>query len=391
MTDVTGRLFRRLAGLVPSVLTIATVLALVAAPLAAPLRAQQAPTAPPSAPPVTPREGVNNGFVHDQTWLGALVYAPSFATTITSDGLGWTAGYLVVAGGSFFAAAELSRDLNITEPMRRLANGAALHGAAAALLVSGIADASAKTAAGAVFIGSVGGTALALSAGKGVTDDEVAGALFGADAGALVGFGTSRSMRSATSSGDDRASAIAALTGMLVGAPLGGAYVASVPYRVTAGDVETLWPSAAIGATAAYAAVANSQPSNAAQAGALLTGGALGLLAGDRWLVRRYDHTRNDAQMLALGTVAGGLMGAGVSQLTGASRDRFSHGGAHRGWCARWTRDGRTVRDARGGCRAEARAAAGAPGCRAGGGDADAGRPYASAVDLLDSTYREYH
>ena len=63
---------------------------------------------------------------------------------------------------------------------------------------------------------------------------------------------------------------------MLVGAPLGGAYVASVPYRVTAGDVGTMWSSAAIGATAAYAAVANSQPTQATQSGVLLAGGALG-------------------------------------------------------------------------------------------------------------------
>jgi hypothetical protein len=320
MTDITGRPFRRLACLVPAVLTVATAFALAAAPLAA----QQQPVSPQLTQPATARVGLNNAFVRDQTWLGALVYGPSFATTISSDGLGWTAGYLVIAGGSFFAAAELSRDMTITEPMRRLANGAAIHGAAAALLVGGISDASAKTTAGAVFLSSLGGTALALSAGKGVTDDEVAGALFGADAGALVGLGLSRSTRSNSSTGDDRASAISALAGMLVGAPLGGAYVASVPYRVTAGDVGTLWPSAAIGATAAYAAVANSQPSDAAQAGALLAGGALGLLAGDRWLVRRYDHTRNDAQMLSLGTIAGGLMGAGVSQLSGASKDRFS-------------------------------------------------------------------
>lgn len=318
MTDTTSRAFRRLACLASLAGSI------LVAPIATPLAAQQQPVASPVAP-ASPRVGMNNAFVRDQTWLGALVYGPSFATTITSDGLGWTAGYLVVAGGSFFAAAELSRDMTITEPMRRLANGAAIHGAAAALLAGGISNAGAKTTAGAVFLGSLGGTALALGAGKGVTDDEVSGALFGADAGAVAGLGISRAFRSTSAKGDpDRASAIAALAGMLIGAPLGGAYVASVPYRVTAGDVGTLWPSALIGGTAAYATVANSKPSEATQAGVMLAGGALGLLAGDRWLVRRYDHTRSDAQMVSLGAVAGGLMGAGVSVLSGASKERFS-------------------------------------------------------------------
>ncbi len=321
MTDTTGRALRRLVRLLyaaPLVVAAATFpVGTLAAQQPAPVAAAPADNAP--------RTGLNNAFVRDQTWLGALVYGPSFATTISSNGLGWTAGYLVMAGGSFFAAAELSRDMTITEPMRRLANGAAIHGAAAALLVGGISDAGAKTTAGAVFLGSIAGTALALTAGKGVTDDEVAGALFGADAGALTGLGLSRALKSTSNKGDpDRASAIAALAGMLVGAPLGGAYVASVPYRVTAGDVTTLWSSGAIGATAAYAAVANSQPSDATQAGVLLAGGALGILAGDRWMVRRYDHSRSDAQMVSLGAVAGGLMGAGVSVLSGASKERFS-------------------------------------------------------------------
>lgn len=298
-------------------------LAAIATP-SVPLVAQQQPVpaavSAPVAPVATaPAAELNRAFVRDQTWLGAVVYGPSFATTITSEALGWTAGYLVMAGGSFFAAAELSRDITITEPMRRLANGAAIHGAAGALVVGGLSNAGAKTTAGAIFLGSLGGTALALAAGKGVTDDEVAGALFGADAGSLVGLGTSRAL-----GGSARGAAIAALAGMAIGAPLGGAYVASVPYRVTAGDVGTLWSSAAIGATAGYAAIANSRPSQATQSGVLLAGSALGLLAGDRWMVRRYDHTRADAQLVSLGAAVGGLMGAGVSVLTGASKDRFS-------------------------------------------------------------------
>ena len=44
-------------------------------------------------------------FVRDQTVLGLTVYAPAFATMVGRDGLTGSAGYLVMAGGTFFAAA----------------------------------------------------------------------------------------------------------------------------------------------------------------------------------------------------------------------------------------------------------------------------------------------
>ncbi len=47
----------------------------------------------------------------------------------------------------------------------------------------------------------------------------------------------------------------------------------------------------------------------------MTTGGVLGIIAGDRFLVQRYDHSRTDGGRVVLGTVAGGLMGAGVATL----------------------------------------------------------------------------
>jgi hypothetical protein len=41
----------------------------------------------------------------------------------------------------------------------------------------------------------------------------------------------------------------------------------------------------------------------------------VGILAGDRFLVQRYDHSRTGGGRVTLGTVAGGLMGAGVAAL----------------------------------------------------------------------------
>ena len=43
-------------------------------------------------------------FVRDQTVLGFAVYAPAFAAAVADDGITGTAAYLVMAGGSFFAA-----------------------------------------------------------------------------------------------------------------------------------------------------------------------------------------------------------------------------------------------------------------------------------------------
>ena len=37
------------------------------------------------------------------------------------------------------------------------------------------------------------------------------------------------------------------------------------------------------------------------------------MIAGDRFLVQRYDHNRGEGSRIALGTYAGALMGAGVA------------------------------------------------------------------------------
>ena len=59
-------------------------------------------------------------------------------------------------------------------------------------------------------------------------------------------------------------------------------------------------------------------------AAALAIGGAVGLVAGDRFLVRRYDHTPSEGRMVVAGGLAGGLMGAGVALLTGGSQGRLN-------------------------------------------------------------------
>jgi hypothetical protein len=63
---------------------------------------------------ITARTDARNAFVRNQTILGLLAYGPAFAGAIADNGAGATAGYLVVAGGSFFAASEISRRTSIS-------------------------------------------------------------------------------------------------------------------------------------------------------------------------------------------------------------------------------------------------------------------------------------
>jgi hypothetical protein len=276
----------------------------------------------PAAPAPRVGEGLlRNSFIRDQTILGLLVYGPAFAATVTNEPVAWSAAYLVVGGGSYFAAAELSRGMTITEPTSWLATQSAVRGGLAGWALAFANDGTRHDRAAAIFFGSVAGTAAALTIGRGMTDGEAAASTFGADLAALAGLAATYIV-SPAAGGKSRAG-LTAIAG-LAGYPLGYFYASRASYRVTPGDVTTLWTSAAIGATASAALIANGKPDGRAVA-ATLTGGALaGAFLGDRFLVRRFDHTPEDGRIVALWAAGGGLMGAGVGMLTGAVHDRFS-------------------------------------------------------------------
>jgi hypothetical protein len=264
---------------------------------------------------------LRNNFIRDQALLGLAVYGPSFAATVTNDPVAWSAAYLVVGGGSYFAAAELSRALTISEPTSWFATQTALRGGLAGWALGYAGSNNRHDRAAGVFFGSIAGTASALAFGRGMTDGEVAASTFGADLAALTGLGATHMLDPAAQA---RARVgVAALAG-LAGYPLGYLYANQASYRVTPGDVTTLWTSAAIGATAGGAFVANGKPAPRTVAAALTGGALVGALVGDRLLVRRFDHTPEDGQIVALWAVGGGLMGAGVGVLTGAAHDRVS-------------------------------------------------------------------
>jgi hypothetical protein len=162
-----------------------------------------------------------------------------------------------------------------------------------------------------------------------MTEADAVGAGFGSDIGALIGLGVGEAFRGErrcvlqpTNGIDcqgprlsDRAIVALTLASGIVSYPLGVLYPRNANYNVTPGDIQTLWPSAGVGALAGSIFLGDGSSSGAVAA-ALTTGGVVGMIVGDRLLVRRFDHSRADGGRVTLGAFAGALMGAGVATLT---------------------------------------------------------------------------
>lgn len=290
-------------------------------------KAEAPPVATAPLPPLRSDTGgagmarmLGTSFVRNQTLLGIGLYGPAFALTVTDEAVPAAAVYLVMAGGSFFAAAELSRTLQITDGMELLATRAPLRGAVIGGALQYAMTGKHDYAAGA-FFGSVLGTAGALTLGKRLLPGAAMASMFGADAAAVLATSTMYALNDDAAHARTRVTAGAAAA--IAGMQLGAMYASYAPYNVTAGDVQTLWTTSLIGAAAAGTAVANGNPGTRRSVFTLMGGGLAGLVAGDRLLVRRFDHSRSDGSLVSLAGVAGALMGGGVAVLVGSS-DRFN-------------------------------------------------------------------
>jgi hypothetical protein len=270
---------------------------------------------------------IGNGFVRDQTILGAFLYAPAFAVALGDDGVTSAAAYLVVAGGTFFMATELTRRIEITEARRDLAFGLPLRGAGTALLLGSATSLERGQQGAVVFLGSIGGMAGGLLLGRGLTPGEGAATLFGHDFGFLSGVALSVVAQGdrgdAIFDVESHAERVAIWTGAgVAGLILGRRYAANAAHNVTAGDVQALWLGTTIGALAATTAIVETGADARATAGTLLLGGLAGTFVAERYLVRRYDHTRSEGNLLSLGAIAGGVMGVGLGVLVGGELER---------------------------------------------------------------------
>lgn len=263
----------------------------------------------------------NDQFVLHQGLLALTVYGPSFAYALSNETPGRVAAYVLGAGGTFYAATQLARDRTITSQQNILATHTALHGAGIGLGLAWGADANSNIQGLATFMGGVGGTALALTAGPRLRTADVAGAVFGADASLLMTYLLLRAGHDPDRDFPTRTEAAFLAAGTAVGYPLGMQYARIANYNVTPGDVGVLWTTGAVGAlaagTIAKSLIADDGGSrrrttvySSAAAGFLL-----GAAAGDVLLVRRFDHTGYEAGLLALGAGGGALMGAGAYTL----------------------------------------------------------------------------
>jgi hypothetical protein len=278
----------------------------------------------PDSAPTYISEPVRGTFVATQTGLGALLFGPA-AAALTGDAAAGTAAYLLVAGGSFFFSADLTRNSPVSRAQNHLAAHSAWRGAIAANLAlyalagDGVDD---KAYAAATLLGGLAGDVIGFQLAKPMTDAEAHGTSHGSTVTAALATGLLGTAGAFSNNGSGRAAAVAVIGAGALGYPLGLRYVRSAPYRVTAGDVSAMFTSELLGLGAAAAFVADDRVSDEVVFGALTAGYALGAIAGDRFFVRPFDHTSSDARLLALGTAAGAVMGLAIPVLAQSDNAR---------------------------------------------------------------------
>jgi hypothetical protein len=285
-----------------------------------------------------------NVFVRNQTILGLAAYGPA-AAALLSDGGGATAvgGYLVAAGSSFFVAANLVKNRAVTRAQAAHSFHMGTRGAGAGAAIAAIANADGGPGYGAPILASaVAGTAFGYFQARGLSDGEAASAGLLADLAALTVLGTAGSanqlkrerrlvffdperpeLGSYEETGNLTSGAKVALASTIgvasVGYLLGPRYARRASYNVTAGDASVVLTTAAVGAIGAFSLVP--ERSNQSTEFGVATGGMLvGALLADRTLVRKRDRTSADGGLIRLGTLAGGLMGAGLAAMAESDR-----------------------------------------------------------------------
>jgi hypothetical protein len=277
---------------------------------------------------VVARNDARNAFIKNQTILGLLVYGPTFAGAMSDNSAAATAGYLVVAGGTFFAASEIARRTSISRAQSDLAFNMGHNGALAGWATTYVLGAGNHLQSGGAFVGGLTGATLGVAIARNMTEADAVGAAFGSDIGALIGWGTTETIKGRQTCSVNpgvsvkcsrnisaRTEVTLVLASGIIGYPMGVLYPRNAHYNVTPGDIQTLWGTAGLGAATAGALFIGRNTSNRAAAASVTGGAVFGIIAGDRFLVRRYDHSRTDGGRVFLGTLAGGLMGAGIATI----------------------------------------------------------------------------
>ncbi|MBL0170384.1 MAG: hypothetical protein IPP90_06550 [Gemmatimonadaceae bacterium] len=274
-------------------------------------------------------EPAGNVFVRNQTVLGLFAYGPATAAILSDNGAAAGGGYLLAAGTSFFVAARMVRNRSVSRAQTILAFHGGTRGSLAGAAIAAIARADGGAGYGApILAGALGGTIAGFHGAKGMSDGEAASSGFGADlsaattiglVGALGAFDEDTSYHGDGPPPRARPALGAAIAAGVAGYWVGPRYARRSAYNVTAGDIDMVFTSAALGALATNAVFSNS---TARRTGfAVSTAGMLaGAAIADRLMVRRADRTSADGTLAQLGAVAGMLMGGGVAIMADVNR-----------------------------------------------------------------------
>jgi hypothetical protein len=308
--------------------------AVVAAPQVAPApAAPPAPTAGRAAVPIEePDQAGRTVFLATTSLLGLTAYGWTVPTAldIESDKT-FLALYMLTAGTSFVAPYLLTRHGELTWGTTNAAwyggTRGILHGLMLGRMIT--PDGSTRGTALAILIGS----ALELTGATwwATAQDPTAGTVrtmaWAGDFGLLGGLALAHltgldlhDSHSSFSENDTGARLLLAsgLVGNAAGLILGKMFADSNGARLTWGDGEVNRAAGLLGAFAAGAVAdwfgAFDEDSSRIAVGALLAGGAAGLYLGHKLAVRT-DFTVGRAVLVDLGTLAGGLLGAGITYL----------------------------------------------------------------------------
>ncbi len=263
-------------------------------------------------------EPARGAFLRNQMILTAVLYAP-LAATLSGDGKAGAVIWTLGTGASYFVLSGITRNQTITRAQNHLATDGALRGA---LMANGVlrlaqTDPGSDAYVGTALAGALGGAVLGASLGRRWTDGEAHAATLGSTLAASTALGTLGvvGVLDANSDDDERLIAGSMVAGGIAGYALGVRYPRIAPYRVTSGDVDALGITAAIGTLAGVIPHLGNDPSERAIAATMTIGGLAGVVIGERLLAKRFDHSEADTWRLWLGTIAGGLVGAGVGIL----------------------------------------------------------------------------
>lgn len=268
--------------------------------------------------PETLSSPASGAFVRNQMILSWVLYGPLLAS-LANDGRTASALYLLSVSSSYFITSGINKKgLKVTRAQNHLATDGAFRGwgAVSGLLYAAAGDSiDGKVYRGLGLAGALGGAAAGFVHGRRLTDSEAKAATTGSSFAALTTLGVAGTLgvfNDSSVQANRRATIGASVGAGIAGYLLGPKYPRTTRYSVTTGDIQLLWLSAILGVMVTTTPIVDSDVDPPLGWGLSTAGFLGGIVAGDRLLVKPFDHTTSDAFQIILGAVAGGVAGSAV-------------------------------------------------------------------------------